>query len=191
MNPISHLLASWCVAESAPRLGRRGRVIVTLAGVAPDLDGFGALPEILTRDGPNPLFWWTDYHHVLAHNAMFAVAASALCFAVARERRVLTALLALGAIHLHFLCDLAGSRGPDGYDWPIPYFYPFSREIELRWSGQWALNAWPNIAITAALLAVVFVLAIRRGYSPVELVSALADRLFVDALRSRFHHETR
>jgi len=44
---------------------------VTLAGVAPDLDGLGAIPEILTRHWAHPLDWFSEYHHVLGHNLGF------------------------------------------------------------------------------------------------------------------------
>ena len=46
-----------------------------------------------------------------------------------------------------------GARGPDGEPWPIPYLVPFSPTPRLVWSGQWALNAWPNVLLTAALIA--------------------------------------
>src|SRR5262249_27032713 len=103
---------------------------------------------------------------------------------IAKTHRLLTALLAVVAVHLHFLGDLVGSRGPDGYEWPIPYFYPFS-PVELSWKHQWALNGWQNIVITLILLGVTFFLAWRRGYSALGLFSARADRAFVGALRRR------
>lgn len=186
MSPITHALASWCLAESAPRLTNRGRGIVVLAGIAPDVDGVGIVPELLTRNGPHPLLWYSDYHHLLGHNLAFACLVGFTAALAARGNRALTASLAFLAVHLHFLCDIAGSRGPDGYEWPIPYLYPFSRQPELGWAGQWKLNGWQNFAITLALLAVTFVLAWRRGYSPIGLLSTRADRAFVTTLRARF-----
>ena len=50
-------------------------------------------------------------------------------------------------VHLHILCDVIGSKGPDGYHWPIFYFYPLDSEIALSWQYQWELNAWPNMLI--------------------------------------------
>jgi hypothetical protein len=50
MNPITHLLAGWCLAETSPSLTPRERTMVARAGVAPDVDGFGILPELITRD---------------------------------------------------------------------------------------------------------------------------------------------
>lgn len=177
MSPVTHGLLSWLLAESVP-LDRRGRLAVTLAGVAPDLDGFGWPVQVLSRDA---LPWFELYHHRILHNGLGALGIAVACWLwCRRDWRV--GLLALAAAHLHFLCDLLGSRGPDGYDWPIPYLLPFS-QLELRWSGQWALNAWPNVAITVAALAVSVWLAVRRGRSPAELVSLRADAAVVSRLR--------
>jgi hypothetical protein len=170
---------------SAPRLGRRDIALITIAGIAPDIDGLGIVPELLTRSSAHPLDWFSGYHHVLAHNLLFAVLTAAVVFFFAR-RRWLTALLALMAVHLHLLMDILGSRGPDGYSWPIPYLEPFSSTIQLTWSGQWALNSWPNIAITCALLAVTLVRALQINRSPVEIFSPAADHRVVSALRARF-----
>ncbi len=183
MSPVTHGLLSWLIAESG-RLLRRDRALVTAAGVIPDLDGLGFAVELATRDSDHPLLWFSQYHH-LFHNALFAALAAAGAFAAAR-RRWTTALLALLAVHLHYLCDLAGARGPDGAQWPVPYFSPFVRDFELTWSGQWPLNGWPNFAITGAALAASFCLAWARGYSPVGLFSERADRAFVETLRRRF-----
>jgi membrane-bound metal-dependent hydrolase YbcI (DUF457 family) len=186
MNPITHALAGWCLAESCPSLGPRERGLIVLASVASDVDGFGALPELLTRNSSNPLFWWTDYHHVLAHNFAFAALAGAIAAIVAARRPLTVGILAFVAVHIHLLGDIAGSRGPDGYNWPIPYLYPFASEPALSWWGQWALNGWQNIAITVVMLAAVFSLAWNRGHSPLGLMSRGADAAFVAALRSRF-----
>jgi len=64
--------------------------------------------------------------------------------------------------------------------------FPFSSSVQWAWSGQWALNAWQNFAITIAGFVLVFVLARRRGYSPVEMFSAKADAIFVETIRRRF-----
>jgi hypothetical protein len=87
---------------------------------------------------------------------------------------------------LHLLGDLVGARGPDGDQWPIPYLLPFSNHLQLIWAGQWALNAWQNMTLTAALLLLTWVLAWKRGFSPLEMFSTKADRAFVGALRRRF-----
>lgn len=183
MNPVTHFLGGWAVANTA-RLERRDRSLVAIAGVAPDADGFGIVAEWLTRDSEHPLYWWSDYHHVFGHNLLFGLVVAGVAFAVAK-RRALTAGLTLAAVHLHLVMDILGGRGPDK-DWGIPYLWPLSNSPDIRWSGQWALDAWPNFVITGVLLTLAFYLAWWRGYSFVGIVSARADAAFVGALRRRF-----
>ncbi|MEO6259466.1 MAG: metal-dependent hydrolase [Thermoanaerobaculia bacterium] len=185
MNPITHALVGWCLAESVPGLQRPARAAVVLSSIAPDLDGFGLPFELATRASDHPLLWWTEYHHILGHNLVFASVVSLITFTIVRSRRLLVAALAFLGANVHFLCDLLGSRGPDGYQWPIPYLLPFSSR-ELVWSGQWALNAWQNVALTLVLLATTFALAWARGHSPLDLISTRADDVFVSALRRRW-----
>jgi len=184
MNPVTHFLSGWAVANCSPSLEVRERVLVTLAGVAPDIDGLGAIPEFLTKNSQHPLAWFTLYHHHL-HNLAFGMLVAGVSFALA-NKRWRTGLLALLSFHLHLFEDLLGGRGPDGYQWPIPYLLPFSRGAQLTWRGQWALNAWPNFVITGCLLIVTFYWAWSTGHSPLEMVSARADEAFVTALRRRF-----
>lgn len=183
VHPTTHLLTGWCLAELDPRLTRREKAAIAIAAAVPDLDGFGMFAELATRDTARPLLWWTEYHHVLAHNLLFAVVFATLAAVFTSPR---AGVLCFIGVHLHFLGDLIGSRGPDDYQWPIPYLYPFRDQPQLVWSGQWYLNAWPNFAVTAALIAVTCVLAWRRGYSVVSLVSERADQAFVGVLRQRF-----
>jgi inner membrane protein len=185
MNPITHFLMGWATANSAPSLGKRDRALVTWASVIPDADGLGIIAEWATRGSEHPLEWWTKYHHVLGHNVGFAILVSALAGIAARQR-LKTAALACVNFHLHLLGDLVGARGPDGDHWPIPYLLPFSSHVAWSWSGQWALNAWPNFVITGALLALTLLLARKRGFSPLEMFSLKADSALVQALRTRF-----
>jgi hypothetical protein len=184
MHLVTHILASW-TAANIPELERRDRAIVTLAGVVPDLDSAGIVVEIATKHSATTLPWYSMYHHMLAHNLVFGLTIFVAAMAVAR-RRLVTASLSFAVFHFHLLCDLIGSRGPDGYPWPIPYLYPFSRNPEIAWSGQWELNAWPNVVFTIVLLVVTFYLAWTKGFSPLEIISKRADQSFVGALRNRF-----
>jgi membrane-bound metal-dependent hydrolase YbcI (DUF457 family) len=183
MSPATHFLVGWMVANSA-ELNRRERAAVAAAGVIPDLDGLGIVAEVLTRGTSHPLPWFSQYHHTL-HNLSFALLVSALSFWLA-QRRWKTAALAFLSFHLHLLGDLVGARGPDGYQWPIPYLLPFSRAWEWTWEGQWALNAWPNFVLTIALLLATFYLAWKRGFSILEMLSTRADQALVRTLRARF-----
>ena len=185
MSPITHFLVSWAVA-GVSGLGRRERAAIALAGIAPDLDGLGIVPELLTRGSTHPLPWFSEYHHVLGHNLGFAIVVTIAGFLFARAQRWKTALLVLLSFHLHLLGDLIGARGPDGFQWPIPYLLPFSHRLDIIWHGQWALNAWPNFVITGIGLIIMFVIARNRGYSPLEIISKRADATFVSAVRNRF-----
>lgn len=179
----------WAVANTVPSLTKRERAFVTLASVVPDVDGLGLIAEALTQNSSHPLNWWSEYHHTLGHNIGFALFVSVMA-AVFSRQKLKVLLLALLSFHLHLIGDLVGARGPDGDQWPIPYLLPFTNHMQLTWSGQWALNAWPNVVITAALIATTVVLARARGFSPLEMVSIKADSAFIRVLRSRFPLKT-
>jgi hypothetical protein len=55
LSPITHFLHGWALAQFLE--DRRDRAIVTIAAVIPDLDGFGVVPELLTRNSPHPLLF--------------------------------------------------------------------------------------------------------------------------------------
>ena len=184
MNPITHSLTGWAIA-CIPESRYRDRLLITLAAVVPDLDGAGIIVELVTRGSENPVYWWSTYHHVLCHNLAFGLVFTAIAAGFALERRR-TAFLVLLSFHGHLLGDLVGARGPDGYQWPIPYLYPFREMPQLVWSGQWQLNAWPNVVLSVALLLLTFRIAWSRGYSPVGLISQRAEAAFVATLRTRF-----
>ena len=184
MNPASHFLISWTVANAAD-ISRRDRILVTLAGVVPDFDGAGIVAELLTENTGTPLIWYSKYHHVLGHNLPVGLTVAAVAY-LAGVRRWTAAVLAFLAFHLHLLGDIVGSRGPDGYQWPIPYLFPFSTGWSLDWHGQWELNAWPNLLITLLVLGITLYLAWKRGRSPLEIVSLKADAAFTAGLRKRF-----
>ena len=183
MSPVTHFLSGWVLANCA-RLDARDRTIVTLACVVPDVDGLGIIPELLTRNSARPLLWFTLYHHAL-HNLAFALVVAVIAALLAKDK-FMTSFLAFFSFHVHLVEDVLGSRGPDGYQWPIPYLAPFSHSLQLSWQGEWRLDAWQNIVITIALLSVTIWLAWRRGFSPLEMISGKADAAFVKTLRERF-----
>jgi ABC-type cobalamin transport system permease subunit len=158
---------------------------VTLAGVAPDVDGLGVVIDLgHMAMGTGPSYYFQDYHHL--YHCLGGALLTTLIFVAFARRRLLTAALVLASFHLHLLCDLVGSRGPDGYQWPMGYLQPFSDAVQLSWSGQWELNSWQNAVVTVTLIAVMMTLARRRGYSCLELLSSRADQELVTALRRRF-----
>jgi len=206
MSPVTHFFAGWLLASVSPTgrpttLTRREKALVVAAAVAPDIDGLGIVPELLTRNTSHPLLWFSQYHHSL-HTLAFALVCALAAYILAGQlanftfgpsiqgrplptHPWLTALLVFISFHLHLLCDLIGARGPDGDQWPIPYLKPFSNSIQLAWHGQWALNAWQNFLITGLLLLATFWFARKYQSSPVELVSQRWNVAFVTALKNR------
>ena len=169
MNPIVHGELSWLMAQGLP--DRRDRVMVTVGGLLPDLDGLTLLA------GEE---WYGRWHHVLTHGVVAAVACTAALAGFAR-RRLAVFGLALAAFHLHLSCDLAGS----GPGWPIHYVWPFSMH-ETMWSGQWNLASWQNSLIGLAATLTCLACALWRGRTPVELFSLKGDAKVVATLKARF-----
>ncbi len=188
MSPVTHFLLGWVVANTSDTINRKERAIITLAGVVPDVDGLGILADLLTRNSERPLDWFSQYHHVLGHNLGLSLLIVAFAFLIAK-RKFQVAALVFFSFHLHLLCDLIGSRSPDGHQWPIVYLLPFSNALQITWGGQWELNAWQNFVITGVALFFVFAIAIKRGVSPLEMISDSANRRFVDTLRRRFQQK--
>jgi inner membrane protein len=181
MSPITHFLTGWAVANTA-KLGKRERLLVTLAGVAPDIDGMGVLWDLVSRSGS--FEFYQRYHHVFGHNIFFGLLVAA-CGLLLGVRKRLVAALMFVSFHLHLLGDIVGARGQGNDFWAVPYFWPLSTR-DYYWSGQWPLNGWQNFVITGALLALMFYWAGKRGYSPLEMASSRADQAFVQTLRNRF-----
>lgn len=183
MNPETHLLASWVIAAKATDNSRDCR-LVALAGILPDLDGVGLIMDVVNGTfRVQKSFYYLRYHHYLLHG-LFGAALIALIVSCFARRKLRVALLALLVVHLHLLCDLVGSRGPDPVDlWPIYYFGPFSKDPMWIWKGQWPLDAWPNRLLTLFLFGWALWLAVPLGYSFVGVFSRRLDKVFVEVLR--------
>ena len=169
MNPIVHAELSWLLTLRLRE--RRDRVFVTLAGLAPDVDGLTLLAgeELYAR-----------YHHVLTHGYLAALVTMAICTALARQR-LWVAGLSLAAFHLHLLCDLAGS----GPGWPIHYYFPHSMK-EWFWEGQWNLASWQNTLVGLVATLACLACALRWRRTAVELLSPRWDAEVTRTLRRRF-----
>jgi inner membrane protein len=95
-----------------------------------------------------------------------------------------TLMLCLLTFHLHLLCDLIGSRGPDVGDfWPIAYSEPLFRHPVWIWSHQWRLDGWQNQLIFAVLFVGALWLAAKKGYSFFEFFGQRLDSIFVAMIR--------
>jgi len=186
MNVLTHFFAGWALAE-ASTTNARDRALVTWASVLPDLDGLTILPDLANKalGRPESDFYFR-YHHVWTHGLPAAVVTELAAFLLG-QRKLRAALLCLLAFHIHLLFDLVGSRGPTTADiWPIGYLEPLSWRWTVSWNGQWVLNDWRNVLLSALLIALSLVFAVRRGYSPVSLFSRRADAAVVATLRARF-----
>ena len=183
MNPITHFMVTWVVFERQVT-ETRDKALICLAGVAPDVDGIGIVADFATRRlGLPETNLYQEYHRVLGHGLLGAVIISGVAAAFA-SRRVLVGVLAFLAVHLHFLCDIIGSRGSTAAAiWPIYYFAPMSLEHKLAVSWQWPLVGWQNLLISALLMFFICWRATITGYSPVSLVSREGDAVFVEVLR--------
>ncbi|RKH06410.1 hypothetical protein D7V97_22700 [Corallococcus sp. CA053C] len=172
MSPIVHAELSWLLAQGLRE--RRDRILVTCAGLAPDLDGLSLLggEEFYAR-----------YHHVIFHGYVGVLVTVAVCAALAR-RRVAVALLSAAAFHGHLLCDLAGS----GPGWPIYYLWPQSL-TEWSWSGQWNLASWQNslIGLAATLACLACALPFQR--TVLEVLSPRWDVEVTRTVRRRFSRQ--
>ncbi len=169
----------WCIGQRYSR--RLSEVtVVAAASIIPDADAFGAVIDVL-RGGEAELF--SAYHHKFGHCLPFCLLLLLLVHFLWKSGR-LTMWFA-GVFHLHLLCDLIGARGPDGYQWPIYYFFPFS-DVGMTWQYQWEINAWPNIVLTMWLIYLFLKQSARSGLSPLSLFSRAADQKFVKTLQQRF-----
>jgi inner membrane protein len=87
MSPITHFFAGWLLASVSPTgkpttLTRREKALVVAAAVAPDLDGLGIVPELLTRNTSHPLLWFSQYHHTL-HTLAFSLVCTLAAYLIA------------------------------------------------------------------------------------------------------------
>jgi hypothetical protein len=190
MAPATHLLASWIIAAKTTDNPRDCR-LVALAGVLPDLDGLGYVVDVFNSVVRNQRTeYYQQFHHLWLHGLLGAVATTAVLVCFAR-RRGRVAILALLAYHLHLLCDLIGSRGPDPTDlWPIFYLAPLTLHSSwLRmhsvwsWKYQWPLFGWQNSVISIVLFVWAMAMAIKRGDSIIGVFNRRADAVFVGKLR--------
>ena len=174
MHTHTHGLISWVVANF-PDFDRKDRALVTIAGLAPDIDG---LTIVAGGDA------FRQYHHVLCHNIFFALILTGVSIALAK-RKLLTGGLCFAVFHLHLLCDLIGGAAPGGDIWPMAYFWPAS-----DWSFyspyMWELASWQNVVATIIVVIWSLWIAARKGRSPVEIVSPKLDTKIVETIQRRW-----
>ncbi len=178
MNIITHALMGWCAGQ---RLGRQisDVALIAVASVIPDVDAFGAVID-LARGGEAELF--SAFHHKFGHCLLFCLFLVVMLHLWRKNARL--TLWFAAVFHLHLFCDIVGARGPDGYQWPVYYFFPFS-DYGLSWAHQWEINALPNILLTIWLLYMFLKQSALAGYSPLSLLSPAVDQPFIKTLQHR------
>ena len=160
---------------------------VGVAGLLPDLDAAGVVVDLATKVcGISPTDLYASGHHYFLHGGAGVMALS-VAMALRAQARLKVFLLSLLVGHLHLLCDLVGSRGPDPEDfWPIYYWGPFTRHAGVMlWKGQWRLDGWQNVLLTCVLLIWLFH-RMRAGSSPFAVPFPRVHRALVETLQRRF-----
>lgn len=175
MSPVAHLLFSWLSTVEILK-NRRERALVTFCGVAPDLDGLGLIIDKITGTS----HYYLDFHHYLGHSVFSAICLSMLAFSLATTQRLKVWVLSFTVIHFHYLCDIIGSRGPDGYQWPVYYFYPLDKINGYTWHYQWELNAWQNSIIIVLLLSMCFYYLVKRKVTFFEVFNSKLNDSAID-----------
>ena len=148
MSPVTHLLVGWIALERI-QASDRDKALVVLAGLAPDLDGLGIIVDFATRTlGFTATNYYQEFHRAYGHGLPAALVIGCVVAGLATSR-ARAALCAFAAAHLHFFCDILGSRGKGAEDiWGIAYLSPLADKPVFEWSGQWELISWQNALIT-------------------------------------------
>jgi len=180
----THFFLSWLLPWTALR-ERRDRVIVALAGIAPDVDG-----PILLAMGHDS---FVEHHHDYTHHLAGATLAAAAGLALGRSRWRTAGFAALAWCG-HLLFDMigAGDRHPgEPFAYTVPLLWPFSDRPFDPFPFAWPLDSWQSVAVMGAALALVVRMALVEGRTPVEVISVRADRAVVTALRRRLGRESK
>lgn len=179
MHLTQHLFLSYALPWRTD-LARRDRILVTLAGIAPDIDA-----PILLPFGERA---FTDHHHAFTHHLAGAALAAGAGFLLGR-RKAEAAALAAAAWCGHLLLDMvgAGERFADGsFAYPLPLLRPFSARPFDPFPFAWPLASWQNAVVMAAAVVLVGRLAVVEGRTVLEVFSLPLDAAVVGAIRGRF-----
>ncbi|MCI5166584.1 MAG: hypothetical protein D3903_10945 [Candidatus Electrothrix sp. GM3_4] len=79
MSPVTHFFIGWLTANAA-QVDRRERLLITVAGIAPDADSLVIVGDFLAGKSTEQLELWSTYHHVLGHNIGFVILVMAAAF---------------------------------------------------------------------------------------------------------------
>lgn len=185
MAPQQHLVLSW-VLSNLNWTSRRDRIVATICGLIPDIDGLGLIIDKIAGDGSyNYYFLW---HRKAGHSLLGVVVMGLIAYFIC-SRKIFPATVAVMAYLIHLFCDLIGSAGPDGSIWSIYFYWPFSdREAAVSW--QWALNSWQNTLITAIFIIIVLIIAAKKKRSFLELFSKRLDEYCINTIERVIKRKT-
>ncbi|MCE2595628.1 metal-dependent hydrolase [Motilimonas cestriensis] len=185
MSPGTHLLFSWLSTAEILK-NRRERAIVSISGIAPDIDGIGIVIDEIS--GTTDLYF--QYHHYLGHSFFSALIISVLAMLIAKTQKCAVFVLSFILVHIHILFDVIGSKSADGYQWPIYYLYPLNAEFFITWDGQWELNAWQNQVVMLCLLAGCGYYAVTKKITFLEVFSSRVNDEFFKMYFKYIHRNT-
>lgn len=168
-HPLTHALIGWAIGHLG-NADRPTRFWCLVASVAPDVDGLSLLGGVAC---------YQRWHHLIAHN-LLSCAIVTLVAARWTGFRALPLLLIPASFVSHLVGDYFGS----GPGWSIHPYLPFD-DAEYLCPYAWELASWQNFLITVVFGAVMLEIACRLGRTPLEFVSARAEREVVDTLRMR------
>ncbi|UYZ84245.1 metal-dependent hydrolase [Entomomonas sp. E2T0] len=183
MSPITHFLVGWACFEPSLK-NNRDKAIVCLAGLVPDLDGIGIVIDFITRlTGLPETNFYQSWHRLYGHGIAAAIFFTLLASAIGIDK-IRVAIFTFLNVHLHFLCDLVGSRGSTVDDlWGLYYLGPFDTNYQIIWQNQWQLVSWQNTTITIIAMLITLERASRKGYSLISLISKGTDKIVIEVLR--------
>jgi inner membrane protein len=178
MAPQQHLVLSW-VLSNLNYDKRRDRIVATICGVIPDVDGLGIVIDKILGDGS--YYYYFLWHRKGLHGAVGLLAVGIAAYLICR-RKLLPTLVAALTYTTHILFDLVGSAGPDGGIWPMYPLWPFSK-YEMTVSWQWSLNDWKNTVIAGVFILIMIIIAAKKNRTCLEVVSPRLDRYCIETVR--------
>lgn len=181
MAPQQHLVISW-VLSNLNYERKRDRIVTTICGIFPDVDGLGLVIDKITGDGSYSHYF--SWHRTLGHNIFAMLAAVVVTFFICK-RKILPACVAAITYLVHLFFDLTGSAGPDGSIWEIYPLWPVN-DYRMAVSWQWALSDWKNTAITGVCIVIMIIIAVKKRRTFLEIFSTRFDHYCIGVFERIF-----
>ena len=181
-----HLLISW-VLSNLNYDKKRDRIVATVSGVAPDIDGLGLVADIIVGN-PAPYYYFS-WHHQAGHNIFGLFFVGIVAYLIC-GRKILPATIAMSTYLTHIFFDLIGSGADDGSIWPVYFFWPLNQyAVTINW--QWPLISWENALIAVVFIIIMITIAARKKRSFLEIVSSKLDRYCIEVVENIIKRQAR